>query len=186
MRPRPGPRSLWFVRHGQSEGNVLREAAEAEGREAVELPTRDSDIPLSELGRRQAAAVGTRLAELPPEQRPTALLVSPYLRTLQTAQAIVDAAGPAMELPRWEVDERLRDREIGVWEGLTWRGITARFPEEAARALRTGRFYHRPPGGESWADIVLRLRSLFAELTGDWADERVLFVTHDVPIQLTR
>src|SRR5690348_5704881 len=111
MRPRPGPGSLWFVRHGQSEGNVLREAADAQGLEAVELPTRDNDVPLSELGRRQASAFGRWLAECPPEQRPTAVLVSPYVRTQQTADAIVAAAGDALQLRRRELDERLRDRE---------------------------------------------------------------------------
>ena len=62
------------------------------------------------------------------------------------------------------MDERLRDREMGEWDSLTWRGIVARHPEEAERAKLVGRYFHRPPGGESWADICLRLRTLLADV----------------------
>ena len=187
MRLRPGPGALWFVRHGQSEGNVLRDAAEAQGLDRVELPAPDRDMPLSELGVRQARAFGRWLAGRPLPERPTAILGSPYLRTLQTAEQLRAAAAELdVRLPETETDERLRDREAGVWDGLTWRGIVATDPHEAERALRAGRYYHRPPGGESWADLVLRLRSLFADLVAGWAAERVLLVTHDVPIQLAR
>lgn len=184
MRYRPGPRALMFLRHGQSEGNVVRDAAEADDLERFELATRDADVPLSELGRRQSAAVGRWLAGRPEDERPTAVLVSPYLRARQTAElALASAGGRFAEVPV-QVDERLRDREMGVWDGLTWRGILATFPEEAARARVVGRYYHRPPGGESWADIVLRLRGVLADIRQEWPGERVLVVGHDVPIQL--
>jgi len=187
MRLRPGPRALWFVRHGQSEGNVLRDAAEADELDRVELPTRDADVPLSELGTQQAQAFGRWLAGSPASERPTVVLASPYLRALQTAAHLgAAAAEQGVLLPEIEVDERLRDREMGVWDTLTWRGILATDPQEAERARRTGRYYHRPPGGESWADLVLRLRSLLAELVAGRAAERVLLVSHDVPIQLCR
>ncbi|HEY6795014.1 MAG TPA: histidine phosphatase family protein [Kineosporiaceae bacterium] len=187
MRLRPGPATLWFVRHGESEGNVARDAAQARGLHEVVLPVRDSDVPLSALGRRQAEAFGRWLAGLPPQQRPTSVVVSPYERARRTAALLQDAAGRALPVRRREVDERLRDREIGIWDGLTWAGIRARFPHEAERALRVGRYYHRPPGGESWADVMLRLRSLFADLADDgWAAERALLVSHDLTIQLAR
>ncbi|MEP6695909.1 MAG: hypothetical protein ABJA34_03415 [Pseudonocardiales bacterium] len=50
--------------------------------------------------------------------------------------------------------------EIGILDLHTTAGVLGRFPEEAARRNRLGKFYHRPPGGESWADVSLRLRSL--------------------------
>jgi broad specificity phosphatase PhoE len=186
MRLRPGPRALWFLRHGESEGNVVRDAAVARGLDRYELATRDADVPLSPLGRRQAETVGRWLGNRPDAERPTAVLASPYVRSRQTAELVVAAAGPPLAGAPIHVDERLRDREAGLWEGLTWRGIVATYPEEAGRARLVGRYYHRPPGGESWADIVLRLRAVLAELRHDWADERVLLVSHDLPIQLSR
>ena len=50
----------------------------------------------------------------------------------------------------------------------------ARLPDEAARRSRLGKFYYRPPGGESWADVLLRLRALLRELREDHPDGRVL------------
>jgi len=180
---RGGPAALWLVRHGESEGNLLREAAERESLQQIGLPTRDADVPLSDRGEEQARAFGRWLAAQPAHLLPTAVLVSPYLRARETARLAL-AAGD-LRLPT-DVDERLRDREMGVLEGLTWDGILAEHPAEAERKRRLGKFYHRPPGGESWADICLRLRSLYSDAARDLAGERVLVVAHDAVIQLTR
>ena len=179
-----GPRSLWFVRHGQSEGNVVRDEAEQQNADRYQLDTRDADVPLSDLGRRQAAALGRWIAEQPPELLPDAVLTSPYLRARQTADILLAEAG--LTGVRRGVEERLRDREMGEWDGYTWRGIVARFPEEAERARLVGRFFHRPPGGESWADICLRLRTFLADVARELEGARVLVVAHDVVIQLVR
>jgi broad specificity phosphatase PhoE len=179
-----GPRSLWFVRHGQSEGNVIRDDAEQRSAERYELGTRDADVPLSDLGRRQAEAFGRWLSEQSPEVHPDAVLVSPYRRAAETADLVLAEAGLAGV--RHGTDERLRDREMGEWDGLTWRGIVARFPEEADRAKLVGRFFHRPPGGESWADICLRLRTFLTDVARELEGARVLVVSHDVVIQLAR
>ena len=86
---------------------------------------------------------------------------SPYLRARQTAELAVHTGG-------WQtpvlLDERLRDRELGILDMLTSAGVEARLPQEAERRRWLGKFYYRPPGGESWADVVLRLRSLLADL----------------------
>jgi probable phosphoglycerate mutase len=180
---RHGPQALWLVRHGESEGNLLREAAQRESFHEIGLPTRDADVPLSDRGEEQARAFGRWLAAQPARLLPTTVLVSPYLRARETARLAL-AAGD-LRLPI-DVDERLRDREMGVLEGLTWEGILAEHPAEAERKRRLGKFQHRPPGGESWADICLRLRSLYADVARDLAGERVLAVAHDAVIQLTR
>ena len=181
---RDGPQALWLIRHGQSEGNVIRDEAEHRDAEEYVLGTRDADVPLSDLGRQQAEAFGRWLAEQPADRQPDVVLVSPYLRAAQTADHVLEAAGLS-HLARG-VDERLRDREMGEWDGLTWRGIKARHPQEAERAQLVGRFYHRPPGGESWADICLRLRTLLADVARELPGRRVLVVAHDVVIQLVR
>ena len=50
------PERLWLVRHGQSQGNVARDKADAAGHSVIELDMRDVDVPLSDLGLRQAEA----------------------------------------------------------------------------------------------------------------------------------
>ena len=156
--------SIWLVRHAQSEANVLRDAAELEGRHEVPVVGRDPDVELSALGRQQAAAVGAWLAAREPARAPALIVASPYVRTRQTAAAMVAGAGSYLTKARITYDERLRDREMGQLDRLTWAGIMARFPEEAERALHLGHYYFRPCGGESWADICLRLRSLLNDL----------------------
>jgi probable phosphoglycerate mutase len=177
-----GAVALWWVRHGESTGNVARVAAYAQGHAAIDLDLADPVVPLSPTGRAQAGALGRWMAEQEPERRPTHAVVSPYLRARQTAEGILRGAG--LEGLSAEVDERLRDREQGILDGLTWRGIVERQPEEAERRRSLGRFYYRPPGGESWADVALRVRALLAD--ADWAGHRVLLVAHDVTILIAR
>jgi broad specificity phosphatase PhoE len=69
---------------------------------------------------------------------------------------------------------------------LTSAGVEARLPQEAERRRWLGKFYYRPPGGESWADVVLRLRSLLADLDRLYPGQRVLLVCHDAVILLIR
>jgi probable phosphoglycerate mutase len=183
---RGGPEALWLVRHGESEGNLLREAAYRDSLQDIGLPTRDADVPLSPRGEEQARTFGRWLGGQPAELLPTAVLVSPYLRARDTARLALEAGGDVLTRLPTDVDERLRDREMGVLEGLTWDGIAEKHPDEAERKRRLGKFYHRPAGGESWADICLRLRSLYADVARELAGERVLVVAHDAVIQLTR
>ncbi|MFD0851893.1 histidine phosphatase family protein, partial [Actinomadura adrarensis] len=114
---------------------------------------------------------------------PTRVLASPYVRTVDTARIALTQAPYDLEIL---MDERLRDREQGLLEGLTPLGVRRRHPEEAARMKRLGKFYYRPPGGESWTDLALRLRSFYRDLEQDAAGERVLIATHDAIVVMTR
>jgi broad specificity phosphatase PhoE len=87
------PERLWLVRHGQSQGNVARDAAHEAGRAVIDLDIRDVDVPLSELGRKQAEAAGRWFAALPESEKPEVLLSSPYIRSRETAEAICEAGG---------------------------------------------------------------------------------------------
>ena len=73
---------------------------------------------------------------------------------------------------------------IGTLDRLTWYGVRARYPQEAERRAYLGKFWYRPPGGESWADVALRVRHVLRDLRADYDDERLLVVSHDVPILL--
>ena len=65
-------------------------------------------------------------------------------------------------------------------------GITAQFPEEAERRAHVGKFYYRPPAGESWCDVILRLRSMFDHIQLQYRKERVLVVAHQVTVLCAR
>jgi broad specificity phosphatase PhoE len=84
------------------------------------------------------------------------------------------------------IDERLREREFGIFDRLTRIGIQQKFPEEAAHRTKLGKFYHRPPGGESWADVILRLRSAMNTINLHYCDRRVLIVCHQVVVLCMR
>ena len=176
------PARLWLVRHGQSQGNVARDAADEAGLHEIDIDVRDVDVPLSELGFHQAEATGRWFASLPPEERPELVLSSPYIRARQTAETICKAGALAEGPTRTIVDERLREREFGIFDRLTTKGIRQRHPQEAAHRTRLGKFYHRPPGGESWADVVLRLRSMLNTINLHYCDRRVLVVCHQVVV----
>jgi 2,3-bisphosphoglycerate-dependent phosphoglycerate mutase len=175
--------SLWLLRHGQSLGNIANDAARRGDLERLELSERDMDVPLSDLGVDQSRAFGGWLADLAPAERPDVVVSSPYVRAMDTARVVVDTAGVDVEIVS---DERLREREFGILDLLTRRGIVAAHPAEAERRAHLGKFYYRPPGGESWVDVALRLRSLRDSLVREHADRRVLVVTHEVPIIITR
>lgn len=83
-------------------------------------------------------------------------------------------------------DEPLRDRELGILDRLTKSGVEKRFPKEAERHLWLGKLYYRPSGGESWAEVALRLRSVLEELNNLRRGPRVMLVCRDAVIMLVR
>jgi 2,3-bisphosphoglycerate-dependent phosphoglycerate mutase len=176
------PSVMWIVRHGESAGNVAREAAYRAGLARIELDTRDIDVPLSPLGEQQARALGRWFGQLPGEQQPSVVLSSPYLRAARTADLICDGAGLDRDDVSFTVDERLREKEFGILDRFTRDGIGRHHPEQAELRLILGKFYHRPPGGESWCDVILRLRSVIDTLTREYCQERVLIVCHAVVV----
>jgi broad specificity phosphatase PhoE len=175
------PSELFIIRHAQSAGNVARERAMAAGAHVIDIAMRDCDVPLSDLGERQAAALGTWCARhLEPID---AVISSPYVRAQETAAIALRAAGWSVPV---EIDERLREKEFGTLDRLTHTGILQRHPEQAELRRVLGKFYYRPPGGESWTDVILRLRSLVERLTREHAGQRVAIVTHQVIVLCLR
>ena len=178
-----GPQALWLVRHAESQGNLADQKAQDAGSGTLDLDVRDPDVELSDLGKRQAEALGKWLADQPGDDQPDTVLCSPYTRAASTAEIAVRAAGLDLELVR---DERLRERDLGVFDGFTGRGIREKFPDEATRRKHLGKFYYRPPSGESWADVALRVRGATEMLEQRYADNRVLVVTHQAVAMLFR
>src|SRR5512141_837066 len=99
--------------------------------------------PLDAVGRQQAHALAARLARA----RFDAIYSSPLLRARGTAEAVAQAHGL-----RIHFDDRLRERNIGDWTGLTFEEARARDPQLFdADWRRLG-----PPGGEKQAELAAR------------------------------
>jgi broad specificity phosphatase PhoE len=179
----PVPAALWLVRHAESEGNVADGLAQRDRADRLELPARDPDVRLSATGCEQADTLGRSWRDLPPGQRPDAVLSSPYERAFRTAERAVAAAGWDIRIGR---DERLRERDLGTLDGYTKAGIEREFPQEAQRREWLGKFYYRPPGGESWADVAARVRAVLDSVSQRHAGERVVVVSHQAVLMLFR
>ena len=177
--PRCALGGLWAVRHGQSTANVAFAEAEESG-STVPVPGRDRDVPLSQLGSTQASALGDWLSGQAPGAGPDLAVCSPYLRARQTWLVMAERAAE-LGTPRMDVlvDERLRDREMGVFELHPPAAVHARAPEEAARRELLGEWYYRPPGGEAFTDVAVRVGQFVSDLGRAAPGQRVLVVAHD-------
>lgn len=180
---RRAPSRLVLVRHAQSVGNVADEHAREHGLERLELETRDADTPLSDTGEQQARALGEHVRDLPVGERPDVVLSSPYERARRTAELALEVAGLDHRLV---IDERLRERDLGVLDGYTRLGIEADYPDEAARRTRVGKLYYRPAGGESWVDVALRVRSLLRDVGTEYDGRQVWVFSHQAVIMSFR
>lgn len=176
------PTQLILVRHGQSIGNLADEQARAARAPRLDLEFRDADVPLSDTGREQAEALGRHLAKLPDTELPEAVVSSPYRRAAETAELAIQTWGGEVDLL---VDERLRERDLGVFDGMTRFGIQEEYAAEAQRRDLIGKFYYVPPSGESWCDVSLRVRSIIRDLAG-WDGRRVWLFTHQAVIMSFR
>jgi broad specificity phosphatase PhoE len=176
-----GPIELVLVRHGESMGNLADDAARATQADALDLHERDADVPLSDNGRGQAEALRRWIEELDEASRPGLVVSSPFRRAADTARTAFEGSGLEVVL-----DERLRERDLGVLDGLTSTGIKARFPQEVDRRKKLGKFYYQPPTGESWADVVLRVRSFLADLREGYDGARVWLFSHQAVIMSFR
>ncbi len=180
------PSQIWIVRHGESAGNVARDAAMRAGHTHIDIPERDVDVPLSALGAQQSEALGRWFAAKPQHERPEVVLTSPYRRAQQTALLVREAGGLTEDTPAFALDERLREKEFGVLDRLTRSGIQQFYPEQAEFRRILGKFYHRPPAGESWCDVILRLRSALDTVSLHYGGKRVLIVAHQVVVLCLR
>lgn len=124
--PATGLSELLLVRHGESQGNVAATQARETGAHVINVPARDADVELSATGREQALALGRLFGDYPEPERPTSVWSSPYVRARQTAELALQTGGWGLDVM---IDERLRDRELGILDMLTSAGVEARLPE---------------------------------------------------------
>lgn len=135
---------LLLIRHGETDWNIEKRIQGS------------TDIPLNENGHTQAITLANTLSLRPVPI--SALYTSPLTRAAQTAQVIADR----LSLPCQKITD-LREIEFGLWEGLRWDEVKARFPEEFAIWYKNRRDTH-PPKGESYLDLLKRLVPALKEL----------------------
>ena len=123
---------------------------------------------LSELGRAQARALGRRLQS----ERFDYLYSSDLDRAYETAQAVATLTGHEIRL-----DQRLRERAFGIFEGLTRDEMAARHPEEYAR-FRARDPDYAVPGGESPRAFHERCMSCFTAIANAHLGARVVVIAH--------
>jgi probable phosphoglycerate mutase len=145
-----------IVRHGQTEWNI-------KGIRQGHL-----DSPLTGRGLAQAKALGQRLAR----EKFSALYSSDLGRAVETAKEIVSVTGHQIV-----TDARLRERHLGIFQGLNADEINARFPEER-RLMRTSGPGYVIPGGESMIQQVERNVAFLDTLAVRHAGETIVVVTH--------
>ncbi|MGH3425914.1 MAG: histidine phosphatase family protein [Nocardioidaceae bacterium] len=155
-------RQLVFWRHGRTAWN-------ATGRVQGQ-----SEVPLDEVGREQAASAASRLAALSPVR----IVTSDLERAAATAEVLGRLVGIVVE-----TDSRLREMSFGIREGLTTAEALEKFPQEMEAWLANRDI--RMPGGETYAEAAERFRTGVAEVADAMADdETVVIVAHGAVLRV--
>lgn len=185
-----GPKLLVVVRHGESLRNVVKGGRldypdTPEARELARL--QDHEIPLSPLGRKQAAALGPVLRER--FGLFDRCYDSGYRRAVETRELALAAGYPPEELARFAFrsDMLLREREPGLM-----RTMTAAEMEQSPLLKRWLAEYEANPfqtrhlGGESVADVCDRVRQFLLLVIEHHSEGRILVFCHDLVMKAFR
>jgi ribonuclease H / adenosylcobalamin/alpha-ribazole phosphatase len=154
------PTVTLLLRHGQTPNSVQKRYAGV------------SDVPLTEVGVKQAAAAGQRLASA----GITAIVTSPLRRAVRTAEEVAAASGAPVE-----ADEGFREADFGAWDGLTFAEVRERWPAELTAWLADPAV--APPGGESFLDVSARVSGALRRVLAGHPGQTVLIVSHVTPIK---
>jgi broad specificity phosphatase PhoE len=147
---------IYYIRHGETAWN-------AEGRFQG-----SQDIPLNDLGRRQAADAGGILTDLFARDRRDESALTFVASPLGRARSTMELVRGMLKLPTGEyaVDDRLREIGYGRWEGSTLVQMQASDPAIFA-ARQSDRWTIPPPDGESYASVQARMHDWYNQLTSD-------------------
>jgi ribonuclease H / adenosylcobalamin/alpha-ribazole phosphatase len=168
----PGPAAGWAEAQGRATTTLLLR----HGQTALSTERRFAgrgDIPLTEVGLRQAAAAAGRLAA---RGGVDVIVTSPLQRARRTAEAVAEATGAPLQ-----VEDDLVEADFGKWEGLTFAEASARWPEEVSAWLSSADI--APPGGESFAAAARRVSAALDRLLAAQEFRTLLLVSHVTPIK---
>ena len=158
--PRRPPTRILIARHGQTVTN-------REGRFCGH-----SETDLTDLGRRQAAALGQRLAGIPID----AVYTSDFSRAIATAAIALEGRGLTPN-----VDPDLRELHYGEWELEKERDVAKRYPEQQS-LMRAEDPAWQPPGGETTGMVRARTFAALQRIAKAHAHHTVLIVSHGTAI----
>jgi probable phosphoglycerate mutase len=145
--------TLWFIRHGETDWN--RE----------QRYQGQTDVPINDTGRAQAARNGRVLREILGAQvESLPFIASPLKRTTETMQIVRRELGLSAE--PFERDDRLKEQHFGHWEGLLYRDLPRLDPEGFA-ARHADMWGWCPRGGESYEMVRARILPWLAGITRD-------------------
>jgi len=144
--------TLYFVRHGQTDWNA---AGRLQGQ---------TDIPINEIGRAQAKRNGALLADLLSSPQDFDFVASPLLRPRETMEIIRTQLG--LEPKTYATDKRLMEISFGKFEGMTFYEMSMEMPEEFAHREKD-KWLHKPPEGESYAELTARVKEWYLTLERD-------------------
>jgi broad specificity phosphatase PhoE len=149
---------LYFIRHGETDWN-------AEGRLQGQ-----HDTPLNKVGIGQAVRCGDILRALLErdgrDPRAFDYVASPLDRARKTMERV--RKGLALDPAGYRTDARLVELSFGHWEGFTFAELKARVADTRALAAREhDKWSFVPPGGESYADLLVRVSAWHASVTRD-------------------
>ncbi len=133
-----------------------------------------TDPSLSEAGHHQAARAADALAARGTIE---AVVTSPLKRCKQTAEAVATRLGLAVT-----VDEGLRETHFGAWEGLTFKEVRERHPDDM-NAWLASPDAAPTAGGESFAAVAERVAATRDRLTAEYRGRTVLLVSHVTPVK---
>lgn len=156
--------TLLLIRHGQTEWNLLGKY------------TGQSDIPLTDRGREQARQLAIALKVNPPD----AVVSSDLIRAQETAKILTQP----FHLPV-HTDPRLREINQGVWEGMYFDDIKAKYAQEFA-ARQTNPLEVAPPGGETVGEVRERVITAVNDIAQKYPDQRVAIVAHGLALALIK
>jgi broad specificity phosphatase PhoE len=151
----PSP-TIYYIRHGETSWN-------AEGRLQG---TRD--IPLNDLGRKQAAQAGAILSDLLARDGRDKAQIPFVASPLGRARSTMELVRSTLQLPPhdYSLDDRLREIGYGQWEGSTLAEMELADPAFYARR-QTEKWTLAPEGGETYASVQLRMRDWYDSLLVD-------------------
>ena len=196
------PKSITFIRHGQSEYNILKAKKEAdpEYRKFVKAfncdhtsaktrrlaknilnryqsKTGDAETPLTSAGVQQAFVTGARIFEIAPTSH--AVLISPYKRTIDTFDQISLGANMTPDSFLKVIDDRIREQEHGLSILYSdWRVFYTMHPEQKLLHDKQGPYWYQYPQGESISMVRDRIRSFNDMLIREYAEKDVWVISH--------
>jgi len=144
----------------------------------TKLPYSDYDTLLTENGKWQAGETGKKLNTAIP--LPDLIYVSPYKRTMQTLEGLVQGWPELAKVP-FVSEERIREHEYGLTTIYNdWRVYFALNPIQGILYKLDGDYIYRYLNGESKADVRARVRSFTSTLVRENAEQNILVVSHNI------